>query len=300
MTGANFGGGRRVLFLGDSITQGGGYVTFVEYYLDKLYPTQHFDIISIGLSSETLSGLTENAHPFPRPCLHERLGAALDAVKPDIVFACYGMNDGIYHPQSPERMAAFQNGIRKLIAVDKAAGAKTVLLTPPPFDATAVPNSVRPAGAADFSYLNPYDHYNSVLAEYARWEMSLPATDAQVIDLHTPLVDHLHARQKADPTFHYSGDGIHPDAVGSLLMAATILQALGVPLPISDPVREVTATAADPLFTLVAKRRETRSDGWLPYVGYTRDGSVKSNSIAQTEQDASALQAQIDQRRAHP
>ncbi len=291
--------GKRVLFLGDSITQAGEYVTFVEYYLNTLYPTQHFDIISIGLSSETVSGLTENAHPFPRPWLHERLWAALDVVKPDIVFACYGMNDGIYHPQSHERMAAFQNGIRKLIAVDKAAGAKTVLLTPPPFDPTAIPNSIRPVTAADFSYLNPYDHYDSALAVYARWEMTLPATDAQVVDLHTPLADYLAARQKADPTFHYSGDGIHPNAVGHLLMAQTILQALGAPLQIKDLGREVTTTAADPLFALVAKRRETRSNGWLPYVGYTRDRSVKSDSIADTEQVASALQAQIDHLRSH-
>jgi lysophospholipase L1-like esterase len=292
--------GKRILFLGDSITQGGEYVTFVEYYLDKLYPTRHFDIISIGLSSETVSGLTENAHPFPRPWLHERLWAALGVVRPDIVFACYGMNDGIYHPQGPERLAAFQSGIRKLIAVDKAAGAGTVLMTPPPFDPTAVPNSVRPITAADFSYLNPYDHYDSVLADYARWEMTLPATDAQVVDLHTPLADYLASRQKADPTFHCSADGIHPNAAGSLLMAQTILQALGIPLQIKDLDREVMTTAADPLFALVVKHRETRSNGWLPYVGYTREESVKSDSIAETEQDASALQAQIDQLRSPP
>ena len=164
-------------FWATASTQGGEYVSFIEYYLDKLYPTQHFDIISIGLSSETVSGLWENAHPFPRPYLHERLWAALDVIKPDIVFACYGMNDGIYHPQSPERMAAFQSGIRKLIADDKAAGAKTVLLTPPPFDPVPVAGSVRPAGAADYSYMNPFDRYDSVLADYATWELTLPAAD---------------------------------------------------------------------------------------------------------------------------
>ena len=289
--------GKRVLFLGDSITQGGEYVTLIEYYLNKLYPKQHFDIISIGLSSETVSGLSEKAHPFPRPCLHERLWAALDVVKPDIVFACYGMNDGIYHPQSPERMAAFQSGIRKLIADDKAAGAETILLTPPPFDPVPVSGNVRPETADDFSYLNPFDHYDSVLADYARWELSLPAADAQVIDLHTPLSDYLAAQRKTNPAFRFSGDGIHPNDAGNLLMAETILNTLGVPLQIKDLAAGVTTVAADPLFGLVAKRRGTRSDGWLRYVGYNRDGAVKSNSIVETEQAATALQAQIDQRR---
>ena len=51
--------GKRVVFLGDSNTQAGGYVAFTAYYLDKLYPKSNFDIIGLGLASETLSGLSE-------------------------------------------------------------------------------------------------------------------------------------------------------------------------------------------------------------------------------------------------
>ena len=35
---------KRVVFLGDSITQSGGYVAFTTYYLEKLYPKKDFDI----------------------------------------------------------------------------------------------------------------------------------------------------------------------------------------------------------------------------------------------------------------
>ena len=93
--------GKKAVFLGDSITQAGGYITFTEYYLDKLYPQKNFDIYGLGLSSETVSGLSEKNHAggaFPRPCLFERLGRLLERVKPDVVFACYGINDGIYKP----------------------------------------------------------------------------------------------------------------------------------------------------------------------------------------------------------
>src|SRR5881296_3677032 len=110
--------GKRVVFLGDSITQAGGYVAFTTYYLEKLHPRKDFDILGLGLASETLSGLSEDGHAggkFPRPCLFERLGRVLEKTKPEVVFACYGMNDGIYLPQSKDRFLAFQKGVTKLI-----------------------------------------------------------------------------------------------------------------------------------------------------------------------------------------
>ena len=130
--------GKRVVFLGDSITQAGGYVAFTTYYLEKLYPKKDFDILGLGLASETLSGLSEDGHAggkFPRPCLFERLGRLLEKAKPEVVFACYGMNDGIYLPLDKDRFAAFQKGVTKLIEQCKKAGAKQIyLVTPPIYD----------------------------------------------------------------------------------------------------------------------------------------------------------------------
>src|SRR5205823_1700362 len=130
--------GKRVVFLGDSNTQAGGYVAFTAYYLEKLHPKKDFDILSLGLASETLSGLSEDGHAggkFPRPCLFERLSRLLDKVKPEVVFACYGMNDGIYLPLDKDRFAAFQKGVTKLIEQCKKAGAKQIfVITPPIYD----------------------------------------------------------------------------------------------------------------------------------------------------------------------
>ncbi len=289
--------GKRILFMGDSITQHGRYITFMEYYLDKKFPGSQFDFFSLGLASETVSGLSEKAHPFPRPYAHERLRAALDIVKPDVVFACYGMNDGIYHPQSSDRMAAFQAGIHKLVAVCKADGAKVILLTPPPYDPVPAGGSVRPDGADDYSWLNPYVHYDSVLTDYAAWEMALPPADVQVIDLHTALSQYLAAQRQANPKFSLSPDGIHPAPVGNLLMAQTILTALGLPLHSDNLDSELAAINADPLFALVEKHNALRADGWTSYVGYTRGDTVKTASIDKTEQDAAAVQSKIDQMR---
>ena len=40
----------KVLWLGDSITQAGDYVTLAEYYLNRQYASGHFDFVSVGLA----------------------------------------------------------------------------------------------------------------------------------------------------------------------------------------------------------------------------------------------------------
>jgi lysophospholipase L1-like esterase len=282
---------KRVLWLGDSITQAGDYVTFVEYFLEKQYPADKFDIISIGLASETASCLSEKTHPFPRPCVQERLQRALDLVKPQVVVACYGMNDGIYHPQSAERMQAFEHGIEKLIATVHAAGAQVILLTPPSFDVLPVKGKVAPQSASDFGFLTPYAGYDDVLAEYARWEMQLPKNEAAVIDLHTPMDTYLAKRRKTEPDFTFAKkDGIHPDAAGHLLMAQIVLRGLGVPVEEAG----LKKVEADPLYKRIKEQREARSAGWLKYVGYTRGETVKTDSVTDVEKKNADLQKEID------
>ncbi|HYK36113.1 SGNH/GDSL hydrolase family protein [Alloacidobacterium sp.] len=286
---------KRVLWLGDSITQMGDYVTFVDYFLEKKYPADRFDVISIGLGSETTSCLSEKTHPFPRPCVQERLKRALDLVKPQVVVACYGMNDGIYHPQSAERMKAFEQGIEKLIAAVHAAGAEMVLLTPPPFDVLPVKDKVVPKSASDFGFMAPYAGYDDVLTGYARWEMQLPKNQATVIDLHAPMDAYLAKQRKTDPDFSFAKkDGIHPDIAGHLLMAQIVLRGLGIPFASGNLQAELKTVEADPLFALIKEQREVRSAGWLKYVGYTRGETVKVDSVADVEKQNTELQAEID------
>jgi lysophospholipase L1-like esterase len=100
---------RRIVFLGDSITYSGLYVDYIEAVLLTQFPNRDIELINIGLPSETVSGLSEPGHAggaFPRPNLHERLDRVLQKLKPDLVLACYGMNDGIYYPFGEERFAA--------------------------------------------------------------------------------------------------------------------------------------------------------------------------------------------------
>lgn len=281
--GAGLLAGKRVMVLGDSITQGGGYVTFIEYLLESQYPALDFDIVSVGLSSETTSGLSEEGHAggrFPRPCLHERLGRALETVKPKLVVTCYGMNDGIYLPYSDDRMRAFRDGIARMVERCNAAGAQVVLVTPPVFDN-------RGSGS----------DYDSVLAKFAEWEVSDPPQGViAVADLHTLMADALAQRQKKDPRFHFAKDGVHPNELGHLVMALSILKELKVETPSETPEDLLPVIKADPLFALVRKHRAGRSAGWLPYIGYTRERFVASGTgdIAKTEAEAAEIQQQVD------
>ena len=290
--------GKRILWIGDSITHQGAYVTFVEYLLEKASPSSAFDIIEVGRSSETLSGLSEKTHPGPRPCVFDRLQRCLDRIKPQVVVACYGMNDGIYHPQSPERMQAFKEGVGRLIRDCHAAGAQVVLLSPPPFDALPVV-TLNKADAPDFSYRTPFEGYDAVLTDYTNWEQTLPQSDVWTIDLHTPLLDYLRKQRLTNPKFSFVADGIHPNPLGNLLMAETVVKQLGLQTThVGDNLdQSLIDIQADPLFDLIAKQHKIRSEAWFDDTSAVVDSPELTAKVAKAEADCAVLQSEINQLR---
>ncbi len=273
--------GQRVVFLGDSITQDGRYVEDIEACLIANYPKIRIDIIKLGLSSETVEGLTEPDHPFPRPDIHDRLDSALEKTRPDIVIACYGMNDGIYHPFSDERFQAYQEGIRKLIAKVKATGGTPVLMTPPPFDALAAKAKVVGADAPKFGYSTPYDKYDTeVLARYGEWLLTLRGEGLMVVDVHTPMLEEVKARRETTPDFTLAKDGVHPDAEGHWIMARAVLQAWGV----KDP-----RMPRPDVLEIIHEKWEVLGPAWLSRVGHK--GNPKPVDFEAASKTAAALEA---------
>lgn len=286
---------KRVLILGDSITNKGTYVSFVSYFLQKGNPNLNYDIISIGLGSETAAGTSERDHPYPRPCIHSRIDSALTQIEPEIVFACYGMNDGIYHPLSADRFLDYQDGIKSLVEKIVAANAEVVLLTPPLFDAGAK-KALAAEGASEFSYKLPYSKYNDVLRTYSKWILLADLSTVSKIDLNTPMLEYNNARRSSNPNFHLSADGIHPGDLGHLLIAKTILESLDVFLD-GDVVALLASAKADPLFAEIDQRRQMRSKAWLEFIGYDRGKKVKTDSVDEIEAEAAKLQRSIDELR---
>ena len=220
---------KRILFLGDSITHAGHYVAWIETQLRLQGVEPLPEIINLGLGSETLSGLSEPDHPFPRPDVHERLDRALAKIKPDVVVACYGMNDGIYYPFGEERFQAYQAGVNRLIKKVHAAGAKLVLMTPPPFDPLPLrgKGKLKPAGEDKYAYFAMYENYDDVLARYGKWILKQMPRVEMVIDLHTPLAEFTAQKRKSNPKFTCTPDGIHPNLEGHRLLGKHDPSSLG-------------------------------------------------------------------------
>jgi lysophospholipase L1-like esterase len=279
---------KKVLILGNSITQNGKYVDFIEYYLRKHYPKNTLDIISIGLGSETASGDSEADHPYPRPCIHNRLDKALRETKPDLVLACYGMNDGIYSNLSDERFNNYKSGILKLKDKVEALGAKIIFLTPTPFDASSkkVYDSLEM-----YSYTKPYANYNEVLKTYGKWLKTIEGV--HVIDLNTFVGNKLENLKSKFPDSTFVPDAVHPNKTGHFYMAKKVLNDLYPDIAIKDAVSEINQLESDSLFNLVSQRRAIRSNGWLRYIGYIRGDTVKLKDIAPTIKHVNDLEVKI-------
>jgi len=222
--------GQRVLFLGDSNTAAGRFIAYLDGYLCTRFPKDRFELINLGLSSETVTGLSEAEHPFPRPNVHDRVARALEITKPDIVVLCYGMNDGIYSPFDAGRFEKYQQGILQLIEKIEKAGAKAIVMTPAPFDPKPLKDKVIPKNAEKHSYLRPYEKYDDeVLTRYSEWLVTLREKKYIVVDAHAALLKHLEAMRKTDANYRVSGDGIHPDSNGHLVIFLELLEALHGP-----------------------------------------------------------------------
>ncbi|WP_127585258.1 SGNH/GDSL hydrolase family protein [Paenibacillus koleovorans] len=259
---------KKIVFLGDSVTDEGTYISYLDAYFLQNQPDHPITFINLGVSSETASGLSEPEHPFPRPCIHDRLERALQESRPDCVVICYGMNDGIYYPFSEERFAAYQLGIHKVIRSVQQTGAKAIVMTPPPFD----PQSLRganllPDGENQYSYLEPYVHYNEVLGRYSEWLMSLGSVVDGIVPIYEPLLENIN-RQRTKDSSYISGDGIHPNSEGHWVIAKSLLAHLfhitldGVPEYVLHPERS-------PFYSLVRERHRLLSSSWKEHVGHT-------------------------------
>ena len=279
---------KRIVFLGDSITNDGRYISVIETRFRQEGITPLPEMLNLGLPSEGCTGLTEPGHPFPRPNVHERLDRVLQKAAPDVVVACYGMNDGIYHPFGEERFAAFRSGMRELVDKVHRSGAMLVLMTPPAFDPLPMAKQGKLAkiDAPKFAWTDIYEDYDSVLARYAKWVLTLYEPVEQVIDLHGPVNAHLADARETDPDYVMSNDGVHVDATGQALLAEPILQSWGF---------EPGASAVNQeLLALVNERQQLLHSAWLTHTGHTRPGVKEGLPLEQADEAAEAIDAKID------
>lgn len=257
-------GVHRIVFLGDSITQAGDYVADCECWL--LAHGIQVEVLNLGLASETASQLTEaeNAahlkkYGFPKPCVSERLERVLTETKPDLLFACYGMNDGSSLPTNASGDRRFADAITHLRETALKAGVKRVVIcTPPVHDAKGDPKQ---------------KFFDDNLTRYTAWLLSKRADGWDVVDIHTPMRVALAEGRAKDPKFMFAKDGVHPGREGHWLMACEILeQFFGAKLEGVASAEDLCPTNGVELRKLVTQRMKIKFDAWMTRIGHQRPG----------------------------
>ncbi len=274
----------RIVFLGDSITYAGDYVAVFESWILTQGLNSVPLVINVGLSSETVSGLSEAGHAggrFPRPNVAERLDRVLAITQPDLVFACYGINCGIYQPFDTQRFREYQQGIENLNTQVEATGAKLVLITPPVFDDRRSEN--------EFSY-------DAVLTRYSEWLTSKRDAGWIVIDLHGPMSAELVRRREIDPAFTFQPDAVHPNADGHWFIASQLIRWFGddAAANAKSPTKMLAASGVPKVVVPIVQRRMALiRDAYLTAAGHQRPGVKTGLPIADAQQQASQLTNEI-------
>jgi lysophospholipase L1-like esterase len=272
---------RRIVVLGDSITYGGRWVALFTAWLESRGCTA--EVIDMGLSSETVSGLSEPNHAggtFPRPDLHERLDRVLRIARPDLVIACYGMNCGIYLPLEDDRFGRYRTGIERLHDAAVQAGANIIHLTPPVYDQR--PDRPGPAGETD---------YDAVLTAYTEWLLSRRSDGWHVIDIHGPMKSMLKASREQDPQAVFAPDAVHPNEVGSWAICRALLDGFNVTPDGWSP------EMASAFLPEVTQRMEILRDAYLSAAGHLRPGVKQGLPLDEAITRANRISDSIRSRR---
>ncbi len=197
----------RIVFLGDSITQGGagpnGYVTMIRQALDKKHADLKIEVVGAGISGNKV------------PDLQRRVDKDVIAKKPTIVVIYIGINDVWHGEKDPAKGTmpeAFVAGLKEVIGKCRDAGATVVLCTP-----SVIGEKLDGANSLDAKL----DQYSDLSRNLAK-ELKLP-----LCDLRKAFLEHLKAHNKENTEKGIlTSDRVHLNQVGNQFVADTMLKTL--------------------------------------------------------------------------
>ncbi len=282
---------KRIVILGDSITQAGDWVADFDGWLTAAGAPA--EVLNLGLSSETASDLTDaeqqethiKPYGFPRPAISERLGRILEKTKPDWVVECYGMNDGSSLPQNDEGFARFCSAMEAMKSQLEKAGVKQIIFLTPP---------IHDAGPGQ-----PQDKHDGMLSRFSDWLISKRKNGWNVVDVHGPMRAALDEKRKVDPNFRFASDGTHPNREGHDLMAKQLIAFL-TNTRHAEGFVDHSPLMATSLRELIRQRTELRGAAWLTFTGHKRPGIAPGLPLDEADAKADELTGQIQAQRAQP
>jgi N-acetyl-beta-hexosaminidase len=197
-------GGDQIVAIGDSITQGGGYLRDIDAVLAKAYPELKLPrVINRGISGQKAEDLVR------------RFDADVVRLNPAFVTISIGIND-VWHrlgaPHDAKVLAEYKKHVATMVEHAQRAGIKVILLTP-----TLIQE-------------DPYSEGNKRLVQYVEAERQIAAEKkCQFVDLHGFFLKALKQKPAAEQGNWLTGDGVHMKPLGDAIMASGVLRALGVP-----------------------------------------------------------------------
>lgn len=210
-----FKNGDRVVFLGNSITDGGHYHSYIWLYYMTRFPEMRLTIMNAGIGGDQAIDMVR------------RLDGDVFSKRPTVLITTFGMNDSgylEYNGDQPEKFAdekvkASYDAYKQMEARYKnLVNTKIVLMGSSPYDET-----VKIEGNT------PFRNKNKAMLRIVDFQReSAKANGWQFFDLNQPMTALNSQFQQKDPTFTLCGkDRIHPDNDGHMVMAYLILKAQG-------------------------------------------------------------------------
>lgn len=207
--------GDRAVFLGNSITDGGHYHSYIWLYYMTRFPNMNLRVFNGGIGGDTAFDM------------NKRLDGDIFCLEPTVLMVTFGMNDSGYFEYNGDNPKEFgeqkyQESIKNYQQMEKRfkelPNTRIVMLGTSPYDET-----VQLKGNAPFRTKNEtikrIVEYQKQSAAENNWEFT---------DLNEPMTTINRQFQQKDPSFTLCGrDRIHPDNDGHMVMAYLFLKAQG-------------------------------------------------------------------------
>ncbi len=217
--------GAYVAIVGDSITEQKQYSVFMEDYLLMCQPARNLHATQFGWSGEVSWGFE---HRMENDMLRFHCTAAT---------TCFGMNDGGYAPETPEKEKQYHDAQTSVVEQMKKGGVQFIVVGSPGCVDT---DSFRHDPALAVMYNKTLSVERDIAKKVAEEQ------GVAFADVFDPMVDVMEkAKAKYGHGYDLAGpDGVHPQANGHLVMAYAFLKGLGCTGDIGTITVDLSASKA--------------------------------------------------------
>jgi lysophospholipase L1-like esterase len=210
-----FKGGDRVIFMGNSITDGGHYHSYIWLYYMTHFPDMRISILNAGIGGDVCKQMLE------------RLDDDVFSKKPTIMTFTFGMNDTGYQYYRPEKAdSAYTVKVVESLKYFKLVEAelnkhpevKKIMLASPPYDETS-----------KIKFMPLIKKNAAIQAIVTEQQKAAVRHHWGFIDFNSPMLLINQRGQQKDSTFTMEApDRIHPSNDGQMVMAYIFLNAQGL------------------------------------------------------------------------